>query len=74
MPVYNLIGYSSNYSETTGSVWFYSKNEASNSDADIANSNNFKSFQYKAKLLRNTEADENNGILKIWNNYCAIKI
>ena len=25
MPMYNLIEYSSNYSETTGSLWFYSK-------------------------------------------------
>ena len=23
MPMYNLIEYSSNYSETTGSLWFY---------------------------------------------------
>ena len=28
MPMYNLIEYSSNYSETTGSLWFYSKDEA----------------------------------------------
>ena len=25
MPIYNLIEYSSNYSETTGSLWFYSQ-------------------------------------------------
>ena len=25
MPMYNLIEYSSNYSETAGSLWFYSK-------------------------------------------------
>ena len=31
---------------------------------DIANTNNFKSFKYKAKLLENTEADEAYGILK----------
>ena len=46
MPMYNLIEYSSNYSETTGSLWFYSKDEATNFNADIAN-NNFKSFEYK---------------------------
>ena len=28
MPMHNLIEYSSNYSETTGSLWFYSKDEA----------------------------------------------
>ena len=28
MPMYNLIEYTSNYSEKTGSLWFYSKDEA----------------------------------------------
>ena len=44
MPIYNLIEYSSNYSETTEKLWFY---EATNFDADITN-NNFKYFEYKA--------------------------
>ena len=39
MPMYNLIEYSSNYSETTGNFWFYSKDEATNFNADIANNN-----------------------------------
>ena len=32
--------------------------------ADIVNDNNFKSFEYKAKLLGNTDADEYNRVLK----------
>ena len=64
LPMYNLIEYSSNYSETTESLWFYSKNEATNFNADIANDNNYKSFKYKTKLSGNTEADEDNRILK----------
>ena len=64
MSMYNLIEYSSNYSETTGNVWFYSKDEATNFNSDTANNNNFKSFKYMATLLGNTEADGNNGILK----------
>ena len=44
MPMYNLIEYSSNYSETTGSLWFYSKDEATHFNSDIANTNNLKSF------------------------------
>ena len=44
MPMYNLIGYNSNYSETTGSLWFYSKDEATDFNAYIANTNNLKSF------------------------------
>ena len=67
MPMYNLIEYSSNYSETTGSLWFYSKDEATDFNADIVNDNNFKSFKYKAKLLGNAvvQADNaDNGVLK----------
>ena len=52
MPMYNLIEYSSNYSEATGSLWFYSKDEVTDFDADIVNDNNFKSFEYKAKMIR----------------------
>ena len=63
-PMCNLIEYSSNYSETTGSLWFYSKDGATTFNADIANNNDFKSFKYEAELLGNTAADEANGILK----------
>ena len=66
--MYNLIKYSSNYSETTGTLWFYSKDEATNFDAGISKTNNFKSLKCKAKLLENTEAqsaaNEANEILK----------
>ena len=68
MPMYNLIiEYSSNYSETTGSLLFYSKDEATDFNNNIASTDNFKSFKYKAKLLWNTEAQADNavnGILK----------
>ena len=52
--MYNLIEYSSNYSEKIISLWFHSKDEATNFNADIANDNHFKSFKYKAKLVENT--------------------
>ena len=45
MPLYNVLEYSSNYSERIGSLWFYSKEEATGFNADIANENNFKSFK-----------------------------
>ena len=52
MPMYNLIiEYSSDYSETTGSLLFYSKDEATDFNNNIASTDNFKSFKYKAKLL-----------------------
>ena len=46
----NLIEYSSNYRETTGSLWIYSKDEATDSNTYIANTDDFKSFKYKTKL------------------------
>ena len=50
MLMYNLLEYSSNYSETTGSLWFYFKGEATHFNIDIVNDNHFKSFMYMAKL------------------------
>ena len=41
MWMYNLIKYSSRYSKTTGSLWFYSNDEATNFNADIAIYDNF---------------------------------
>ena len=67
MLMYKLIEQSSNYSETRGTLWFHSKDEATNFNADIANTDNFKSFKYEVKLLGNTTAQNDsasNGILK----------
>ena len=66
MLIYNLTEYSSNYSDTTGSFWFYSKDEATNFNAYIANNNVFKFFVYMTKLLINSS--------KKCSNFCAIKI
>ena len=62
MPMYNFIEYSSNYPETTGHLWLHSKDEATNFNANIENTDNFKSFKYNAKLLGNNGADSANGI------------
>ena len=43
-----MVEYSSNYPDTIGSLWFYSKDEATDFNADIVNTDNFKSFKYKA--------------------------
>ena len=78
MPMYHLIECSSNYSEKTGSLWFFFKDKSTNFNADIANTNNFKSFKYKAKLLRNIVAqdalNQDSGIIKNANNCSPIKI
>ena len=71
IPMYNLIEYSSNYSETTGSSWFYSRDEATDFNAAVANDNDFQFFEYKGKLLlENTSAQSNPNQA----NCCAIKI
>ena len=54
MSMYNLLEYSSNCSNTTGSLWFYSEDEATNFDANIKDKESCKSFNYKVKLLGNT--------------------
>ena len=46
MPMYNLIEYKSNYSETIGGLWIYSKGEATSFNNNIENIDNFKSFEY----------------------------
>ena len=58
MLMYNLLEYSSNYSGTTGSLWFYYQDEATDFNANIQDNNNFKCFTYKGKLLGNSKADK----------------
>ena len=71
MPMYNLTEYSSICCETRGSIWFCSKDKTTDFDNDVANTDNFKFFKYKAKLLGNAVAQPTNGILE---NCCATKI
>lgn len=64
MLMYNLTECSSNYSDMKSSLWFYSKDKTIYFDNDFANTVDFISFKYKAKLLENTEANEMLGILR----------
>ena len=67
--MYNVIKYSSNYSETTRRLWCYSKGETINFDANDAKTRHLKSFKYKINILENTKVqrapNEANRILKI---------
>ena len=56
MPMYNLIKYSDNYSDTSGSFWGFKREEIDN-NANVTNDDNAPSFKYKASLITNTEAD-----------------
>ena len=63
-----MIEYRSIYSDKKGSLWFYSKDEANNFGNDIANTDDFKSFKCKAKLVGDAVVQSNpneaNSILK----------
>ena len=50
MPMYNLTEYSDNYSDTSGRLWQFKRDEVSADNADWS-INNSQSFKYKAALL-----------------------
>ena len=56
MPMYNLLQYSKNYSNTTGSFWNYCKDEVNSSVGGENNNVNYsnkdsKSFDYKTGII-----------------------
>ena len=63
MPMYNLIEYNDNYSDTSGSLWKFKRDEvpANNTDLSI---NNSQSFKYKAVLVGKTKtfADQKSSV------------
>ena len=61
MPMFNLIEYSDTYSDTSGSLWNFKRDEIIN-NANVTNDNNAPSFKYKANIIGNTE---NNGTKKL---------
>ena len=64
MPMYNLIEYSDNYSDSSGRLWHYKRDEII-SNADVTNDNNALSYKYKANLIGNTENDGTKNGVKI---------
>ena len=56
IPMYNLIEYSDNYSDTSGSLSGFKKDEIVN-NADLTNDDNDPSCKYKASLITNNETD-----------------
>ena len=50
MPMYNLIEDSDNYSDTSGSLWNFKRDEIVD-NADVTNDHNAPSFKYKQVLL-----------------------
>ena len=56
MPMYNLIEYSDSYSDTSGSLWGFKRDEIVD-NANVTNDDNAPSFKYKANLIGNTETN-----------------
>ena len=56
MPMYSLMEYIDNYSDTSGSLWNFKRDEVIN-NADVTNDNNAPSFKYKANIIGNTDAN-----------------
>ena len=48
--MYNLIEYSDNYSDTSGSLWQFKRNEVTDKNNYLAIDNS-QSFKYKAALM-----------------------
>ena len=62
MPMYNLIEYSDNYSDTSGSLWDFKRDEIDN-NSDV--NNNAPSFKYKSSIIGNTENNGRKNAVKI---------
>ena len=58
--MYNLIEYSDNFSDTSGSLWGFKRDEVVN-NANVTDDDNTPSFRYKASFICDTE---NNGTKK----------
>ena len=54
MPMYNLIEYSDNYSDTLGSLWHFKRDDVPTDNADLSTDNSH-SFKYQAALVGKTE-------------------
>ena len=55
MPIYNLIEYSDNYSDTSGSLWEFKRDEVPVDNNANLSINNSRSFRYKAALVGKQE-------------------
>ena len=64
MSMYNLIEYNENYSDTSGSLLGFKRDNIDN-NAKVTNDNNVPSFKYKASLITNTNANGTKEGLKI---------
>ena len=72
IPMYNLIEYSDNYSDTLGSLWLFKRDEALVVNAELTVDNS-QSFKYKAVLLGKT-ANHNDGKSSVKNEKTVVPL
>ena len=66
MPMYNLLEYSDNYADSSGSLYQFKRDEQNMNNENIANvtTADSSSFKYKSSILGDLVADGANGALK----------
>ena len=65
IPMYNLIWYSDNYSDASGSLLGFKRDEVVN-NPDMTNDDNASSFKHKAGFITSTEADGTKNEVKMY--------
>ena len=60
MPIYNLLEYSDNYQDSTGSLYQFKRDEPSDDNANVAN--NTTNLVYKSKLISGTDDNNDNNV------------
>ena len=75
MPMYNFIEYSDNYSDTSGSLWQFKRDEVPANNADLSVDNS-QSFKYKTALVEKMAdaVNNTNSSVKKHKNCCSIKV
>ena len=75
MPMHNLIEYNVNYTDTSGSLWQFKRDEVPVNNADLTIDNS-QSFKYKAALVGKTTNTVNNTNSSVKNakNSCSTEV
>ena len=71
MPTYNLNEYSDNYSDTSGSLWQFKRDEVPAYNVDLAIDN---SESFKHKVGKTSDYANPNSFVKKHKNSCSIKV
>ena len=72
MPMYNLVEYSENYSDTSGSLWQFKRDEIEDVDLTLDAQhipNNSSSFKYKSSFITNMNGVKILAPLKYLSNF-----